>query len=522
MKKNTALLVLLFLAYSCNTNKKEPSNKRVSLISNITIISTSNDLTNSFIGSVVVEDDKIVSVGNRKPVLSGSYNEIDGTGKFIIPGLIDSHIHLANTAGFNGKLKSKYPELVEAYFVQLPKSYLYHGFTTLIDVNNYAPKLIDKISQTPLHPDIYTCGNQVLVMDDFNMEMEEYSQEQRYQSPFLYDNYNTQIVFPDSINLDNHTPRQLISEIKNQNGVGVKIAYEDEASGLNVTWAKPSLGILSDLVQEASTNNLPVLIHAPSLEGHQIALKAGVTIFAHGLWNWIDNFEEEFNKLELSNEHKDVLKEIANKQLGYQLTFRAITGEQDLIHNNFLLDKNLEHVYPKEYLNVLKTSEGNWGREKILGRAGFLKRTNPSFYNAMKGNFINDDDMWPDLYELYKSRLNIVARFLEDHDANFILGSDTPAMNMYTNPPGYNSFLEMKHMFEAGVSLETIFKAATINNAKAFHLETMYGKIEESKIANMLILNSSPLETVEAYNDIDKVIINGKVISREQLSALHK
>ena len=523
MKITRVLSILLFLAfsYSCNTNKKESSERNVSLISNITIISVKNDITTSFLGFVVVEGDKIVSVNKTKPVLSSSYNEIDGTGKYIIPGLIDSHVHLANTAGFNGKLNNKYPELVDAYFEQLPKSYLYYGFTTLIDVNNYAPQLIDKINQSPLHPDIYTCGNQVQVMDDFMMEMEEYTTDVRYQFQFLHDKYNKQIVFPDSIALENHTANKIVSEIKSQNGVGVKLAYEDEASGLIVTWAKPSKEIISDLVTEANKQHLPVLMHAPSLEGHQIGLDTGVDIFAHGLWNWTDNFIEEFDNLELFQEHKNVLSGIAKKQKGYQLTFRAITGEQDLILGNFIKDKNLENCYPKAYLDILKTEDGTWGRNKILRRSDFLKKTNSPFYTAMRSNYESEEQMWQAVYVLYKTRLNTVAKFMEDHDANFILGSDTPAMNMLTNPPGYNGFLEMKHLFEAGISLKTIFKAATYNNAKAFHLESRYGKIEKNKIANMLILNSNPLETVEAYNDIDKVIINGKVINREQLSALY-
>ena len=61
-------------------------------------------------------------------------------------------------------------------------------------------------------------------------------------------------------------------------------------------------------------------------------------------------FSEKFNldNLELTKEHQDVLVEIAQKQLGYQLTFRAITGEEDLIKNNFLLDEHLKNIYPKD------------------------------------------------------------------------------------------------------------------------------------------------------------------------------
>ena len=263
-------------------------------------------------------------------------------------------------------------------------------------------------------------------------------------------------------------------------------------------------------------------MHAPSIEGHQMGLNAGIQIFAHGLWNWTDNFGEELHNLVLTEEHKEVLQEIAQKQLGYQITFRAITGEEDLISKKMISDDHLKHIYPKRYLEILKSEEGDWGRKKILGRSDFFKRTNPSAYNAMKGNLVNDEDMWPALYKIIKSRLNIVSKYLAERDANFILGSDTPAMNMFTNPPGYNGFLEMKHMFEAGISLNAIFKAATFNNAKAFHLETLYGGVEKGKKANLLILKSNPLKYINAYNDIETVIIGGKLIPREELSALKK
>ena len=520
MKKYILILILVMVFSSCqHEGGTDLKVKDGTIINNITIISANDEKVDSLLGFVVIDGEKIIYANKKKPLLSGNFKEINGEGKFLIPGLMDSHVHLANTAGFNGQLKNKYPELVDAYFEQLPKSYLYHGFTTLVDVNNYYPELVARIKKSPLHPDIFTCGNQVQVMNDFEMEMQESSLESRYQSPFLHDKYNTKVSFPDSIDLSKHSSEMIISRNSSQQGVGVKIVYEDEASGMKVTWAKPSAAIISDLVVEAQNKNLPVLLHAPSLEGHQFGLKTGVSVFAHGLWNWTDNFEEEFNNLELTKEHQDVLVEIAHKQLGYQLTFRAITGEEDLIKNNFLLDEHLKNIYPKDYLNVLRSEEGNWGRDKILGRADFLKKTNPPFYMAMKGNHTNDKEMWPDLYDLYKSRLNTVAKFLSEQDANFILGSDTPAMNMFTNPPGYNGFLEMKHMFEAGISLETIFKAATHNNAKAFHLETLYGGVEKGKKANLLILNSNPLKNINAYNDIETVIIAGKLIPREELSA---
>lgn len=518
MNKYILIIVLTLVFNSCNHEGKIKV-KEGTIINNITIISASDEKVDSILGFVVIDGEKIVYANKKKPLLSGNFKEINGEDKFIIAGLMDSHVHLANTAGFNGKLKNKYPKLLDNYFEQLPKSYLYHGFTTLVDVNNYNPKLVAKIKKSPLHPDIYTCGNQVQIMNDFEMEMEESSPESRYQSQFLHDKYNKEISFPDSIDLSKHTPEMILSRNISQQGVGVKIVYEDEASGLKVSWAKPTKNILKDLVLEARKQNLPVLIHAPSLEGHQMGLESGIEIFAHGMWNWTTNFEEEFYNLELTQKHMDVLSEIAQKQLGYQLTFRTITGEEDLIKGNFSSDKNLSHVYPEAVLNILKTDEGDWGRNKILSRGAYLKRTNPSFYNAMRSNYSEDVEMWFSVYKLYKSRLNTVAKYLSEQNGNFIFGSDTPAMNMFTNPPGYNGFLEMKHMFDAGISLEKIFRATTYNNAKAFHLETLYGGVEKGKKANLLILKSNPLKYINAYIDIETVIIGGKFIPREELSA---
>lgn len=510
-------LVLLFMILCFNAWSQ--SRKTHTLITNITIISANEEEVMRQVGNVLIIDGKIAYAGKAKPKISGQYEELEGKDKFLIPGLIDSHVHLANTAGLNGPLKKKYPEVVKLYYDQLPKSYLYFGFTTLIDVNNYWPERINKILKAEIRPDIYTCGEQVTVMDDFNMEMEEYSQEQRYASNFLNDSYNANSSLPDSIQASEHTPQKIISKIREQQGICAKLVYEDEASGLVVSWKKPTPSILRDLIIEAQKFNMPLILHAPSLEGHKIGLETGVQIFAHAMWNWSDD-PKQFNNPDLGSEHKRVLLEIAEKQLPYQLTFRTITGEKDLLTLDFLKDKNLEHVFPKPLLDLFKTEEGQWGKHKIFGRTAFLEKTNPTFYRALKANFTDDQKMWEHAFKTYKHRLSTVARFLGENDANLILGSDSPAMNMYTNPPGYNGILEMRHWYDAGISLEEIFRAATFNNAQAFHLEHLYGSVEKGSIANLLILNSDPLKTVEAYNDIEKVIVRGKPIDRQRLSAL--
>jgi len=92
-------------------------------------------------------------------------------------------------------------------------------------------------------------------------------------------------------------------------------------------------------------------------------------------------------------------------------------------------------------------------------------------------------------------------------------------MPTYGNLPGLNGYLEMQQLQKAGLSLAQIFKAATINNARAFKLDSQLGTIEPGKIANLLLLKKSPLDGVDAYDSIVTVWVHGKAISRDTLAA---
>jgi imidazolonepropionase-like amidohydrolase len=121
--------------------------------------------------------------------------------------------------------------------------------------------------------------------------------------------------------------------------------------------------------------------------------------------------------------------------------------------------------------------------------------------------------------QLIVDKISISTNFLAKNDANLLFGTDTPASNAHTNPPGYNGYLEMQEWFKAEISLKQILTAATINNAKAFNLDKTHGSIEKGKVANLLLLDKDPLKDISAYNSIDLVIIKGKIFGRNRFSA---
>ena len=514
------VITIVVTTLTCSANHESLYIKNGLLIENATILTyNSKENFNSFKGYIAIDSSKIIYVGKNKPLVKGNFKVLKAEGKYVIPGLIDSHVHLANIAGMNVRHKMKHPDLAYEYFNQLPKSFLYFGYTTLIDVNNYAPGLINNILQKEVRPDIYTCGEQVQIMNDFMMEMEEYSMEQRYQMPFLYDHHNHNVSLPDSIKLETHTNKSIIRNIvEEQSGICIKVLYEDESSGMKVTWEKPSTEIINELVQESKKYDAPVIIHAPSFEGQKFALETNIDIIAHAMWNWSSDPLSLLDTT-LTKAHKDLLNEFCKRKTGYQPTFRAILGEIDILKETLLSDTIIEHIYSDNYLSWIKSDEGQWAKTRILNRPNFIKNTNPDFYYSVRKYFETDEEMMKTIYERLKIKINTVTNFLATNNANLLFSTDGGAMNMYTTPPGYNGYLEMLHWYEAGVTLDKIFKAATFNCAEAFHLNNVIGTIENDKIANLLILNKNPLMDIEAYNNIDKVILHGNIINRSDLSA---
>ena len=76
----------------------------------------------------------------------------------------------------------------------------------------------------------------------------------------------------------------------------------------------------------------------------------------------------------------------------------------------------------------------------------------------------------------------------------------------------------MKKLQKAGMSLAQIFRAATINNAREFKMESQLGSIEPGKIANLVLMKKSPLKSVDAYASITTVWVHGKAVPRDGLA----
>jgi imidazolonepropionase-like amidohydrolase len=239
------------------------------------------------------------------------------------------------------------------------------------------------------------------------------------------------------------------------------------------------------------------MIHANNFEAQRFAVDGNVDVIAHGMWNW----GGELNKTtELPGQIKQLLDRIVTERIGYQPTIQVLYGEMAYFDPEYLKLKAVAKVTPKEMLEWFQSPAGKWfGRE------------------------VNEDGV-PDAVfnqqeQPYVRRVRQVVAYLAGKDANFVFGTDTPSSPTYGNLPGLNGYMEMKQLLQAGMSLQQIFKAATISNAREFKLESQLGSIEPGKVANLALMKQSPLETIEAYDSITTVWVHGKEISRDSLAA---
>jgi imidazolonepropionase-like amidohydrolase len=467
-------------------------------ITDVTIISPEK-LDHIEKGSVLIENGHIVRVerGQEAKKPAGA-TVVSGEGQFLIPGLIDSHVHLASVPGMRpevnfGPAEAK-PAWIKEYFKQLPRSYLYFGYTTLVDLAVVDRRVLDDFRQAPLHPDLYDCGESLPFANGYPMSFAP--PEARFQlfPNFIYDP-NQASSIPAQYKPRDHTPAAAVAAVKGSGGICVKTYFERGFAG-DRNLPVMGLDVLAAVRKAATQTGLVLMMHANSFEAQKFAVDGHVDVIAHGMWNWGD-FDKQ---TDLPPEIAKVLNQITEEKIGYQPTIQVMQGLRAYFDPEYLNMNAIPKVIPAEMLKWFNSSQGKWFKREIAEA------------NAPDAAVLQGFDHGP------VRRVHQVVAYLAGKDANFLFGTDTPSAPTYGNLPGLNGYLEMQQLQRAGLSLEQIFRAVTINNAREFKLDSQLGTIERGKTANLVLLKKSPLESVEAYDTIVTVWVHGRAASRDSLA----
>ncbi len=95
-----------------------------------------------------------------------------------------------------------------------------------------------------------------------------------------------------------------------------------------------------------------------------------------------------------------------------------------------------------------------------------------------------------------------------------LLGSDAPQL---FNVPGFSIHHEINGMVEAGLTSLEILQSGTINPARFFDQEDTFGQIKEGLEADIVLLDSNPLENSKALKQVFGVMLQGKLITKEMI-----
>ena len=483
----------MLLALLAMATQTPPSPQRV-LIRDVTIVSPERK-TPLRHGYVVLEGDRIAAVGQGTPPAARWDSVVAGAGRVLIPGLIDGHTHLAMPAGMPVPVPAELEALAAAYAEQLPRSYLYSGFTTLVDLAVFDRAFLDRLEAAPVHPDVFDCGGSLPLANGYPMAMVPKELSWEVFPNFLYDPRQKDAI-PARFRPEDHTPAAAVARVAADGGICVK-TYEERGFGPAKNLPTPTLGMIRDVVRESHARGLPVLMHANSLAAWRFATGAGVDVIAHGMWNW-DEFEHAHE--ELPAPIRALLDTVAARRIGFMSTLRVIDGLGAMYDPGFLDDPRLGRVLPKAVIDWYRTPPGQ------------------AYANEMRRQFgTADDRRIREIMRRVADHGALAARYLVSRGGRLVFGSDTPSGPSFGNPPGLNGFLELERLAGAGIPLDRLLAAATIEAARAFHLDGRYGTIEAGKVANLLLLRGNPLETVKAYDAIDLVVSRGRLIDRATL-----
>ncbi len=227
------------------------------LIENVTLIDGTGRAPISG-ASVFVKGDRIAAVSPGPIAHEPGVEVIDGTGKFLIPGLIDTHIHLAGGLMRDGK-----PAFDRQMAVAALHGYLYSGVTAVFDAGN-EPDFIFPIREEErsgqfLSPRIFAAGALLTVPGSRGYGV------------------------PSMVIADLKTSKPALEAYYKQRRPDLQKVLIDRQGVFVPLSPTPSVALLKNIVTLGKQFGVRTTVHAATEEDFNDALDGGVTVFAHAM-----------------------------------------------------------------------------------------------------------------------------------------------------------------------------------------------------------------------------------------------
>ncbi|HZS54761.1 MAG TPA: amidohydrolase family protein [Bryobacteraceae bacterium] len=416
-------------------------------------------------GSVLVRNGKIAEVFQTPPSNPKSLNAdiVESSGKTIIPGLIDMHIHIGAPGGVYEDQKRYMDPLAGDRRLA---AYLYSGITAVRSTGDFLDSSLklrkDINSGKYLGAELFTCGplftaeggHPTELIKTFPQSMQQTAKEQFVRLP----------KSPDEA-------RQQVDALKAAGVDCIKGVLEAGSAGWGL-FNHLDPAIYAAVIQEAAKDNLPSATHTGNAADVKEAADAGTNSVEHG------------STLDLIPQ--STFAELKQKNIGYDPTLSVFEGTADMASGNVeLLNRSLlQQVGPADLLS---------GTRALIEKS---KKRPASEFAPM----------------LEHSRQNLLAAYKTG--LTLITGSDAGNMLVIHGPTVQH---EMELWVKAGIPPAVALEAATYNAAKVLRMENRIGSIQKGRDATLVVLDGDPLQDITNTERISQVMFRGERISRSDL-----
>lgn len=466
----TALLVLFACAEEPAPSPPEPEG---TAITNVTVIDAENGVRQN--QTVVFNGDEIISVAATADAAPAVATTIDGSGKFLIPGLWDMHVHLIYEE-----------DLIET----MSSLFLKFGITSVRDTGGlmHRVKPVVDIMRKPgaLAPRAYFAGP--LLDGTFVV----YDGESRPE-----------------IGVQNATPemaRARVEDLKVQGVDFIKI-YE-----------MVSPDVYAALAEAANDNELPIASHVPL---SMLASRAGPladsmehlrNVELDCASNGAELYEE---RLSMIAAHTDGPGFELRSSLHSAQRLRAIANHDDARCEQTLAALTSTIQVPTLRLNTLGAMP-IFGRDDWDAAVADVPGELGVRWRQMTEDWRNNEDRPEPDPTFANWSLEMTGRMYEA-GVPIGAGTDTP---IGIAVPGYSLHTELEKLVQAGLPPIEALRAATIRPAEFLRIANEIGTVEAGKKADLVLLEANPLEDISNTRSVHSVVAAGRYLSPEDLQNL--
>lgn len=454
------LILAVLICFSCSSNQSTDSEYTV--LKGATIFDgTGGSMKN---GIVIVKEGKIDGIGGPDTEIPKHAEVIDVTGKFITPGLIDSHVHFAQTGFFDGRPdvadfrdSLNYDDLqkdLRANPSSYYEAYLRSGITAVYDVGGFEWSIKRQTSaEGNLNaPHVAASGPLISGYPETTLDFFNTSSEK-------------QMLYLSSPKVG----RAAVQRHSSLGSTGIKVW----GLLLNDSTFMESVRALAD---ETKKQGNQLIVHATSLDQAKEALRLGAKVLVHSVDD--QEIDDEFIQLAKANDVIYLPTLIVSR--GYYEAYKSLKELRQIDDPNSVLDDRMSAFLESSTVFQSQLPENYNLEGRIAGFQSVL-----GFYEA-----------------------NMATNLKKAHEAGITIAVATDAGNPGTYH-GLSIYDEMMAMQAAGIPALDIITMATRNGVLTMKRSDDFGTLTKGKMADLIVLDQNPSADIANVKSITHVMRGG-------------